>query len=448
MPTPPPQIAPNAEKVPRRRWMITWLLGFGIMVNYFDRANLSVSQDALHSAFGISTSTFGILSGAYVWTYMLLQVPSGLLLDRFGVKLIGRVSTFLWSVASFAAALSTGIGGFFAARLLLGVGEAPTFPANAKAIGYWFPKAERSLGTAVFDGAAKFGAALGAPLLGLVLVHFGWRWCFAASGIISVVFFAMFAAYYKNPSEDTKLSDVERDFIARGGAQPEDKVLASQGAPIGYLLKRKKVWGMSLGYASYNYSFYLLFFWLPTYIKTNLHLTLLRSAIYTGIPWLFATFAEIGIGGLLVDALIERGWNGDRVRRTVLIGGTSLGLALLLVGQTVRPVVALFWISIAICGLSAASPIGWSLPSLLAPRESVGTLGGILNTCNQISAFAAATATGFILQNHKHTFALAFAVAGIYLIIGIAAYVFLLGRIDQLPEPPQRIGIFPENAPR
>ncbi len=403
------------------------------MVNYFDRANLSVSQGALHSAFGISTSTFGILSGAYVWTYMVLQMPSGLLLDRFGVKLIGRISTFLWSVASFAAALATGIGGFFGARLLLGVGEAPTFPGNSKAVGYWFPKAERTFGTAIFDGAAKFGAALGAPLLGLILEHFGWRWCFAATGIISVVFFAMFAIYYKNPSEDAKLTPAEREFIARGGAQPEDKVRAAQGAPLGYLLRRKKVWGMSLGYASYNYSFYLLFFWLPTYINTALHLSRIRSDIYTGIPWLLAGFTEIAVGGYLVEILIKRGWNADLVRRAILIGGTGLGLALLGVGQTVRPVVALFWISIAICGLSAASPIGWSLPSLLAPRESVGTLGGILNTGNQISAILAATLTGFILRTH--TFAFAFGVAAIYLAVGIAGYMFLLGRIDPLPEP-------------
>jgi MFS family permease len=364
---------------------------------------------------------------------MLLQMPSGLLLDRFGVKLIGRVSTFLWSVASFCAALAAGLRTFFVARLLLGVGEAPTFPANAKAVGYWFPKAERTFGTAIFDSAAKFGAALGAPLLGLVLEHFGWRWCFAASGIISVVFFAMFALYYKNPSEDAKLTIAEREFIARGGAQPEDKVRAAQGAPLGYLLKRKKVWGMSLGYASYNYSFYLLFFWLPTYINTALHLSRIRSDIYTGIPWLLAGFTEIAIGGYLVEALIKRGWSADRVRRFVLIGGTSLGLALLGVGQTVRPVVALFWISIAICGLSAASPIGWSLPSLLAPRESVGTLGGILNTGNQVSAIVAATLTGFILRTH--TFEYAFAVAAAYLAVGIAGYLFLLGRIDPLPEP-------------
>jgi MFS family permease len=103
------------------------------------------------------------------------------------------------------------------------------------------------------------------------------------------------------------------------------------------------------------------------------------------------------------------------------------------VGQTVRPVVALFWISIAICGLSAASPIGWSLPSLLAPRESVGTVGGIMNTCNQASAIVAATLTGFVLR--AHTFEFAFAIASAYLAVGILGYLFLLGRIDQLPEP-------------
>src|SRR5438045_3379727 len=102
------------RQVPRRRWRIAWLLGFGVLVNYFDRVNLSVSQGALHDTFGISTVTFGYLLSAYSWTYALLQLPSGVLLDRFGVRRVGRVSTILWSVASFAAAISTGIGAFFA----------------------------------------------------------------------------------------------------------------------------------------------------------------------------------------------------------------------------------------------------------------------------------------------------------------------------------------------
>src|SRR6516162_8505190 len=96
-----------APRVPRRRWGIALLLGFGVLVNYFDRVNLSVSKDALTETFGISAVMFGYLSSAYNWTYAALQLPSGLILDRFGVKLVGRISTLLWSVASFAAAAVT-----------------------------------------------------------------------------------------------------------------------------------------------------------------------------------------------------------------------------------------------------------------------------------------------------------------------------------------------------
>ncbi len=110
----------------QRRWGIAWLLAVGVLVNYFDRVNLSVSHLALYTSFGISDIAFGYLSGAYNWSYALCQLPVGLLLDRLGVKRTGRVSIFLWSVASFGAALSPGVGSFFGARLLLGVGEAPT----------------------------------------------------------------------------------------------------------------------------------------------------------------------------------------------------------------------------------------------------------------------------------------------------------------------------------
>jgi len=427
------QARASHEGVPRRRQMIAWLLAFGILVNYFDRVNLSVAKDALHTSFGVSTFMFGVLSSTYTITYGILQIPSGLLLDRFGVKLIGRVSTFLWSVASFGAAIATGVPTFFSARLLLGVGEAPTFPANAKAIGYWFPKAERTFGTSIFDGAAKLGVGLGTPLLGLLLYEFGWRWCFAATGLISLLFFALFAIYYRNPSEDPKVTAAEREFIARGGAQPEDKVLAAQGAPLGYLLGRKKVWGMCLGYASYNYTFYLLVFWLPTFLSSAMHTTAVRAALYSSVPWLFATACELLIGGVMVDKLIEHGRQADRVRRLVLIIGTSLGLALLGATTTSRLPLALSWITLAIGGLSAASAIGWSIPSLIAPKESVGTLGGILNTCNQISAFSAGIVTGFILRHHS--FVPAMAVAAVYLTIGILGYIFLLGKIQPLPEP-------------
>src|SRR5436853_3202069 len=432
--TPLPPDSDFSSKVPRRRWGIAWLLGFGVLVNYFDRVNLSVSQAALHSEFGISTVTFGYLLSAYSWTYALLQMPSGLLLDRFGVRLVGRVSTVLWSIASFGAAISTGISGFFAARLLLGIGEAPTFPANAKAIGYWFPKQERSLATAIFDAAAKFASAIGVPLIGILLLRSGWRWSFAATGFISLLYFALFYAFYRNPSEDKRLTAAEREFITRGGAQPEDQIEAAQGAPLSYLLRQREVLGLALGFASYNYSFYLLLTWLPSYLSVTHHVNLLHSVLYTSTPWLFATFTDLLVGGWLVDALIQRGWNPIRVRQAVLIGGTVLGLGIFGASTAHTPAMALFWISLSLGGLAAAAPVGWSIPSLIAPRESVGTLGGIINFCNQLSAIAAPILTGYIVQA-THSFSGAFVAAAAFLLLGIAGYVFLLGRMEPIPDP-------------
>ena len=420
--------------VPRRRWGIALLLGFGVLVNYFDRVNLSVSQDALHNAFGISTVMFGYLLSAYSWSYAALQLPSGLLLDRFGVKLVGRVGTFLWSVASLGAAVSTGLPGFLSARLLLGVGEAPTFPANAKAIGYWFPTGERSLATAIFDSAAKLASAIGVPAIGIVMWRFGWRWSFAVTAIISFLYFLLFYVYYRNPSEDKRLTVEERELIQRGGAQPEDRVKAEKGAPLGYLLKKKKVWGLVLGFASYNYSFYLLLTWLPSYLSSAHHIDLLHSALYTSVPWLFATFTDILVGGWLVDRLVQSGKDPSTVRRAILIGGTTLGHGMFGAAYARSTIGALVWISLAIGGLSAASPVGWSIPSLIAPRESVGTLGGILNFGNQISAIAAPIVTGYVAET-THSFFWAFGVAGIFLLLGIAGYVVLLGRIEPIPEP-------------
>jgi ACS family D-galactonate transporter-like MFS transporter len=429
-----PQANPDRARIPRRRWKIALLLGAGVLVNYFDRVNLSVSRDALQASFGISAVMFGYLSSAYNWTYALLQLPSGLLLDRFGVRRVGIVSTVIWSVASFAAAICTGVGGLFGARFLLGIGEAPTFPANAKAIGYWFPTGERSLATATFDAAAKFSSAIGIPLLGLLLFYFGWRWNFAATGFISLVYFALFYAFYRNPSKDKLLTDAEREFIAQGGAQPEDRARAAKGAPLAYLLRQRKVWGLALGFASYNYTFYLLLTWLPSYLSTALHMDLLHSALYTSVPWLFATFTDLVVGGWLVDALIQRGWSAVRVRQAVLVGGTTLGLGILGTAHAHSPVTALFWISISIGGLSAASPVAWSIPSLVAPRESVGTLGGILNFSSQLAGIAAPILTGYIVQS-THSFSGAFIGATAFLLLGIAGYVFLLGRIEPIPDP-------------
>jgi MFS transporter, ACS family, D-galactonate transporter len=206
-----------------RRWRIAWLLGIGVLVNYFDRVNLSVSQAALFTTFGISAVTFGYLAGAYSWTYALCQLPIGVLLDKWGIRRVGRISILVWAIASFAAAVSPWLGGMFAARLLLGIGEAPTFPANAKAVGRWFPPHERSFATSMFDSAAKFGPALGVPFLGFLLLRIGWRWSFAVTGLLSLLYFWYFTSVYRDPEHDPHLTSEERSYIEAPDAPVQKK---------------------------------------------------------------------------------------------------------------------------------------------------------------------------------------------------------------------------------
>ena len=275
---------------------------------------------------------------------------------------------------------------------------------------------------------------LACPFVGLLLLHFGWRWSFATTAFISLIYLALFYFLYRNPGEDPKLSEAERQFIVQGGAQPEGLAASGKGASLAYLVSRRKVIGLVLGSAAYNYTFYLLLTWLPSYLSTALHVTLRNSVLYTSVPWLFAAFTDFFIGGWLVDELIQRGYDSSRVRQVVLVVGTAFGLGILGAAHAPNATVAIFWISISLGGLAAAAPVGWSIPSLIAPAGGVGRLGGILNFGNQLTAIAAPIVTGYI-ASITHSFSWAFAAATIFLLIGIAGYVFLLGRIEPIPDP-------------
>ena len=149
--------------------------------------------------------------------------------------------------------------------------------------------------------------------------------------------------------------------------------------------------------------------------------------------WLFATVADLAVGGFLVDALIQRGWDAAGVRRTVLVLGMMFGVAIIGAATARTASTALVWITVALSGLAASAPVAWSIPSLIAPRNSVGRVGGILNFCSQIAAIAAPIITGYIVAL-THSFRWAFAGASLFLLLGMAGYGLLLGDMNPIPD--------------
>jgi MFS family permease len=256
-------------------------------------------------------------------------------------------------------------------------------------------------------------------VLGTVLYHFGWRSTFFTTSVASFLFALLFALIYTDPEL----------IPAQTASAPTS---ATRQTTLTYLIRQRKVWGLTIGSAAYNYSFYLLLTWLPFYLASAFHVNLLRSVSYSAIPWLFAAITDFLIGGLMVNWLIHRGFSADAVRRTVLIGGTILGLFIFGVAVAASAKVAIVCLTIALAGLAASAPVGWSVPSLIAPSGATGRVGAISNFGSQLSAITAPIITGYIVA-YRHSFSAAFVVAGIFLIIGIFGYAFLLGRIETVP---------------
>ena len=395
---------------------------------------MSVATKPLMGAFHLSDGQMGILLSSFGWSYALLQIPIGALLDKVGVKWLMRVGTILWTIATFMTAIVSGMGLIIISRILLGVAEAPAFPGASKATGYWFPRQERGLATSAFDAAAKLSNVLGVPLVAWAVMEWSWRGGFVVTGILSLIYALTYWIWYRDPKEDKKLSKEEYAYIVDGGAQETGEAPGGIMKNLGYLLGSRKVWGLTIGFAAYGYSFYLFLTWLPGYLENQMHMSILKSGWYTVIPWIVATLADLIIGGWLVDHLIKKGHNPTKVRKSLLVIGMILGLAVAGAAFTNNPNVAIVYISIALGGLAFSAPIGWSIPALIAPKGTVGTVGSIMNFVNNVMGILAPIVTGFIAGS-TGTFGLGFLVAAVVLLIGIFSYLFLLKDLEQIKSP-------------
>ncbi len=334
----PPAVGTTAEPAPvvkksgigRARWSIAGVLGVGMSVNYIDRVNLSIAAPEIMRDFDISASQMGMVASAFLWTYAMLQMPIGSLIDKIGVRWVNRVAAFLWAVASFASAAAGGLGFLLIARLILGLGEAPTVPAGWKAIGQWFPKQERGTATAIFDGSAKISNVIGIPVMAYLITVFSWHAASIFTGILSLIYLAVWWLLYLTPKQALakgRLTQAEFAYIREGGADDEDAESAGSLNGLGYLLRRRKTWGLALGYASYTYAYYVLLTWLPGYLEKQFGVNLLKGGIYSMVPWLVAIIAQFLFAGVLMDRWLARSGDVTKVRRTVLIVSLLASLA-------------------------------------------------------------------------------------------------------------------------
>jgi ACS family D-galactonate transporter-like MFS transporter len=402
------------------RWRIFVLLLALISINYVDRTSLSIAMPLIAKEFTIPPAIQGLILSSFFWTYAVMQIPGGMLADRFKPRLVIAISTTAWGLFQAIGAAAVSWPLLVLTRLGLGVAEAPIYPAGGKLNGIWMTRYERGRGATLLDGGAPLGAALGSLIITSLITAFGsWRIAFVVAGA-GTVLCGLFAWYYiRNvPREHPDVNDAELDHIERALQLEDAESVGVTEVPLLRYFRFRSVWCMHFGWMCFNAVFYGLLTWMPTYLykARGFDINSLGNASFFIF---FAGFVGEIIGGWLGDGWLKRGGNPNVVFRALFgIAASITTVSVFSVAYVSSPRAVVLLLASTLfflrwCGMY------WAIPSILASRARSGFLGGFLNLGGNIAGIFVPLIVGLIVQfTGSYFLALAFfAAAGIGLLL-------------------------------
>jgi MFS family permease len=414
--------------MPKMRWTMMFMGCAAMSINYIDRANLAVAAPFITKDLGIDPTMMGVILGAFFWTYASFQLPFGWFADKVGAKIALAVAVTWWSLATVLTAAANGVASLIGYRLLLGVGEAGAYPSGTKINMAWFPRSERAIAASIFDSGSRIGAALSLPLVAWIIGAFGWRMSFVITGLMGIVWVAIWMAYYRDPENHPKVTPEQLAALQteRGATPAGAKV--SWGALFGY----RTIWGMMIGFFCLNFVIYFFITWFPTYLIQARGFSLAQLGTLGLLPGLIAIPCG-WLGGYTSDALYRRGWSLTAARKTCLVGGMLTSSVITLSVFAPNAYVALAFFAIAYGALAFTAASIWSLPADVAPSPAhVASIGGIQNFASNLAGVVTTTFTGLMLTITGGSFVIPLIVAGGFCILGAGIYLFMVGEIEPL----------------
>ena len=412
---------PSARIVSIQRWSIALLVAGGAL-NYVDRATLSVANKLIQDELGIPVAKMGLLLSAFLWAYAFAQLPVGGLIDRYGPRKLLALGLFGWSVAQAAGAFVASFGAFIAARVALGIGEAPLFPGGARVVRDWFGIRERGFATGLCQSASSLGNFIAVPLLTFLMLKLSWRWMFLIVGAAGVVLAVVWWLAHRDPAE-IQLTPEELRYLTEGDEN------TTSGRPSFAEWKRlfahRTTWGMIAGFFGNMYTLWLYTGWLPYYLEKERHMSVARVGAVAAIPYFFGCVGAVA-GGWLCDLLTRRGWTPIGGRK-LLVSSALCGISACTLGTVFARtnVTALAFISLSLFLIYIVSSASWATVPIAAPAKFTASLGSIQNFGGYLGGALAPAVTGAIVQR-TGSFSPALLLSAGLSLVSAAAYLLLV----------------------
>jgi ACS family D-galactonate transporter-like MFS transporter len=402
------RVAPESNA---RRWTVVGLLCLGIIIAYVDRTNFSVALAAkdFKETFRLTDADRGMLNSAFFWSYAVLQIPAGWLVDRYGVKLPFTLGFLAWSLVSAGTSLASSVSQLFAVRFVLGVGESVVTPAGMRWIRFHFPEQERGLALGLYMAAAKVGPAIGAWIAAILLTNYGWKPMFLILGLGSMIWLIPWQLMVRN--DDRQIEQAT-------------KPSAATHVPFGRIMASPVIWGTIIGTFCYMYFVYFCMTWMPAYFAEHRHLSLDKMGLY--MLFSFGGMAVVATAaGWAADRMIAGGRNPVLVRKAFTIAGFLMASTEVFGAFSDSVPVALFFAVFSLSGLGLATGNYWALTQTLIPGGAIGRIVGIQNCAANLPGIVAPILTGWLKQK-TGSYEAPMQAIWFFLILGIAAYVFLV----------------------
>ncbi|HEX9365239.1 MAG TPA: MFS transporter [Vicinamibacterales bacterium] len=386
----------------RGRWTLIGLLAAATFINYLDRGSLAVALPVMGRDLGLGPAEKGIALSAFFWTYAAMQIPMGRLVDRYSIKRVYAACFGLWSLAAAATGFARGLWSLVACRVLLGIGESVYLPGGMKVVSLHFRPEESAWPAGVFDLGAKIGLAIGTAVDVWLLVTFGWRSLFFRTGLVGLLW--LLPWWWLYPADR-----------AAGPARP--------AIDWGRLTRDRALVGISIGFFCWDFFWYFVVSWLPSYLVDVRHVTLPHVALFGALPFLVFAAAE-ALGGWGAGALIRRGASTSLVTKGLIAAGFALGLFIIPAALVESPAWSIgFLLAAPLSGIACGNML--AIPKMKAPEDQVALWTGVMNCVGNIGGVLAPAITGIVVAR-TGSYVPAFLTVSAILVVGIAAYTLIV----------------------
>jgi D-galactonate transporter len=402
------------------------------LLAYLDRINIGFAAVTMNHDLHLDAYHYGLGAGLFFWGYFFFEVPSNLMLQRFGAKRwIARIMV-TWGLVSMGTAFIQGWVGFLALRFILGVAEAGLFPGVILYLTYWFPAAYRARIIAAFMVAIPLSLAVGSPISTAILAmdgiagFKGWQWLFLIEGAPTILLAVIVLLVLPDRPRDAGwLADNQKQWLEETLDKEQKAVQATHGMSFWRTFIDPRVLGLSFIYFANLTTNLGLAFFLPQMIK-EIGFGTVQSGLVTSIPYVLGAIGALA-WGYFSDRYKER-----RISLFLALVVSAVGLAGAgFLGNTL-PAVA--WMSVAAIGIYGAKAPFWPLPSVFLTGSAAAGGIALINSVGNLGGFAGPYIMGWV-KDATGSFK-----AGLYVLagFGIAAAVVTLMIVRSAPRPAER----------